>query len=54
MSTQNKSTNNMRRVTTSNKSTISNVLYEQQIEYGKAIEILHNELFNFPLLDDEE
>ena len=51
---QNKSTNNMRRVTTSNKSTISNVLYEQQIEYGKAIEILHNELFNFPLLDDEE
>ena len=36
-----------------NSNHLTKILLDQPIEYGKALEILHKELFDFPLLDDE-
>ena len=29
------------------------IRFEKEIEFGKALEILHNELYSFKLMDDE-
>ena len=31
-----------------------NLLFNQPIEFGKALEILHNELYSFNLITDED
>ena len=29
------------------------IRFEKEIEFGKALEVLHNELYSFKLMDDE-
>jgi hypothetical protein len=29
------------------------IKFEKEIEFGKALEVLHNELYSFKLMDDE-
>ena len=47
--------NNMNTYTLNNNNTNEeNLLFNQPIEFGKALEILHNELYSFNLITDED
>lgn len=48
--------NDTKNTVTNRESTLgpSSILYQQQMEYGKAVELLHNELFSIQLIPDDD